>query len=104
MNGAQVKDAIVYAIENRTISHKDDAKVAEYEAGRYNPKFAFVVRESELKCVWVGNLQKESKGNSAELPIVEVGNSTLREGMTPKGWDGLVDWIHPHMQGLTELL
>ena len=35
MNGAQVKDAIVFAIENRTISHKDDAKMAEYESGRY---------------------------------------------------------------------
>lgn len=96
-------DLITKAIENRTIDHPDDDKVKKYEAGKYNPSFAFVVRDCELKCVWVGNLKRE-KGELAEIDICRCGNSSLKKGRTAKQWDELVFRIHPFVQELTDQL
>lgn len=104
MNPAQAQEYIRSAIENRTISHPQDAKTAEYEAGGFNPKFAFVMREDELKCVWVGNIKKDKEGLRTEQVLHEMGNSRIKTGFTAKYWSSLVSWIYPHIKHIERLL
>ena len=104
MNPAQAQDYILNAMENRTIDHPKDEKMAEYEAGRFNPKFAFVMRDDELKCLWVGNLHKDRDGMVTEHVLHDIGNSRIKKGFTAKYWSSLVSWIYPHIKHIERLV
>jgi len=102
MNPAEAQEYILNAIEGRTIDHPK--KMQEYEDGSFNPKFAFVMREDELKCVWVGNVKKNSDGEVVEHVLHEVGNSRIKKGFTSKHWASLISWFYPHIKHIERLI
>jgi hypothetical protein len=102
MNPAQSQQYILDVMNNRTIDHP--TKIQEYEDGKFNPNFAFLMRDDELVCVWVGNVKKNKDGEQTEQVIREIGNSRIKKGFTAKYWSSLVSWIHPHIKHIERLI
>ena len=102
MEPSRLIELIQQAIENRTIDHPKKGKMLEYHAGVFKPKFCFVVRDGELKCIWVGNVLKDKKTRERlEFVICEVSGAKVKNGFSYKQWEELAIRIKPHIKDVT---